>query len=191
MNGWLEKELEDYAIANAPELFRYITGEPYVNVLGRQVRCPFGIIDLLAYQGLNLFIVEFKAVCADDKTAGQLFRYRQALSGLSLPDDYTLEMMDACPLLMDIPISLVAVAPSFTNSAMRGIDVCITAKKNQNGFAFERAKWPEYDKKSIDPLRELLRPYFDGIVRREMESTRKNNDDILIRSAQQRLLEVN
>ena len=94
-------------------------------------------------------------------------------------------------MLLDLPISLVAVAPSFTDSAMRGIDVCISAQKDGDRFALERAKWPGYDKQSIDPLRELLRPYYAGLVNWRLETVRRNNDEILKSSAQKRLLEVN
>jgi hypothetical protein len=190
-NGWLEKELETYAVTHMGELFQPIIGDLPVKILGCQVRCMFGIIDLLAYQGVNLFIVEFKAVTADEKTTGQLHRYKQAICNLSLPDGYTREMMDACPMLLDFPISLVAVAPAFTDSAMRGIDVCISARKQVDRFTFERAKWPGYDRDSADSINELLRPYLAGLVAWKLGQVQRDNDSILSDSAQKRLLEVN
>ena len=169
MAKWLERELEDYVIANFDDVFCYIDEMHTAAVLGRQVHCRYGIIDLLAYQESTLFIFEFKAVRADDNVAGQLARYRRAINDVSLPAEWDIDMLNRYPLLVDFPIYTVALAPSFTDRALHGIDSCIEATKTPHGFAFRKCKWPRGDKGASRTLQTVLRPYFDSLLQSQMQ----------------------
>lgn len=191
MTPWLEKDLEDYVVSHLNDVFGLIIDNPHVTLLGRQVRCRYGIIDLLAYQDSTLFIVELKAVKADDNTAGQLQRYCRAIQHAPLPDRFSLEFLDLYPVLYDFPISLIAIAPAFTDKAAYGVDFCIKTERIVDGFSFERAVWPKGDKEANKALTTILNPYFDSLIRAQKRVWLQDSDGILLRSAMRRMLETN
>jgi hypothetical protein len=191
MSEWKEKELEDYVVDHLDDVFSLITENPHVTLLGRQVRCRYGIIDILAFQGSTLFVIELKAVKADDNTAGQLQRYRHAIDRVGLPEHFTLELLDTFPILCDFPISLVVIAPAFTDKAVYGVDLCFKATKTDTGFAFAWEHGPKGDKKASATLMSTLRPYFDSLLHTQQQLFLRDSDGILTRSAARRMLDVN
>jgi hypothetical protein len=186
-----EKHLEDYAVAHINDVFACVDKEMRVTIIGQQVPCRHGIIDLLAYYRGQLLVIEFKAVQADDKVAGQLERYKRAIRFLTLPEFITPEIMLRYPDLFENMIATVAIAPTFTTQALRSVDHCIIASRSGNEYTFEKAPYTREPKGTNDRLKEVLRPFYRNLLDTEMEISRRNSDGILRASAERRLLEVN
>jgi hypothetical protein len=185
-----ERELEDYAVAHIDEVFACLYSPPKhpVTILGRQVPCRHGIIDLLAYLGRVLFVIEFKAVKADDKVAGQLERYKRAIAATSFSDAITVEM--ALTIVNNEIAETVVVAPSFTKEALRAVDICIISKRDGDKYTFELAGYNS--SRELDTvLAKALLPYHMNIVEQEKARVKAECADILRASAAKRLLEVN
>lgn len=194
--NWNEKQLEDYAVENWDQVFNCVDPGRKSTVIGRQIPCRHGIIDLLAYRGEALYIVEFKAVKADDTVAGQLQRYRRAVEGLFYPDAVTLGMIAA--LEAGRITQTIVVAPSFTKRAMYGVDFCIRAfpvidieGKESAGFGFEPAHYCGTTKNTDAQLQEALTPYFRSVLQTEQTKLSRRNDATLRYSAEQRTKETN
>lgn len=153
MNEWLEKELEDYVVAHPQELcakaFQYFHHD--VSVLGRQVRCQFGIIDVLLWMrdenASYVLIVECKAKHEKGLAVEQTTRYQQAVSYAGIYDDLP---SDAWPTLdedndgwgqyIDIQTVPIIVAPSFDRKlAATYHGTLITAQKVGDKFIFDYA----------------------------------------------------
>jgi Holliday junction resolvase-like predicted endonuclease len=186
-----EKHLEDYAVAHIDDVFACVDKDMRVTIIGQQVPCRHGIIDLLAYYRGQLLVIEFKAVQADDKVAGQLERYKRAIQFLTVPDFITLDIMRSYPNLFDNMIATVAIAPSFTTQALRAVDHCILSSRSGNEYTFEKAPYTREPKGTNDKLKEVLRPFYRDRLNWEMEYKKKHNDQILQWSAEQRLKDVN
>lgn len=170
-NEWLEKELEDYIVANQREFCGaiYPVDMFEISLLGRQVHCQFGIIDLLFWVRNVRFsyavVVECKAKHEKGYAVEQVTRYESAIRGADIYDDTP---SDAWPIFgtdyhgwaryIDIETLPVIVAPSFDEKlipAFRG--ALVVAKHTGSGFAFERiggAPAPE----GQDQLNQVLRP---------------------------------
>lgn len=86
MRAPTERHLEDWIVANS-ELFAEDYGEdelfPYVEkIVGRQVRLPSGIADLMGAAGDQFAVVELKAGSIDETCVGQVLRYMGDLKHL-------------------------------------------------------------------------------------------------------------
>jgi hypothetical protein len=152
MSDWKEKELEDYIVANPFELFADYEIVPLslqIRLLGRQVRCKYGIIDLLyclssaeewrAYP--HIYILELKAVQADKKTVEQMERYKAAVNDIDLykyvpPGDFLhyAHMIDNF-----MTINTMIVAPSFHES-IRWFEIQKLTDRTDAGFTFRKAE---------------------------------------------------
>lgn len=171
---WLEKELED-AIADDPTILldaaygEYVHDRNYCRLLGRQVPCGTGIIDLLFTYGKQLYIVELKAVKATDATVGQTIRYKEAVK--SATDD-ALFKYAAIPQKLRIPRSLylsgldpecIIVAPTFTTEAINTMSLigqAVIARKDEEGaFRLSPAERHHFDDKADQSLVSLLKGY--------------------------------
>lgn len=191
---WDEKVLEDYAVENWQDIFRCVSSiggvEHECTVIGRQIPCRHGIIDLLAYSRYSLFVVEFKSVLADDKVVGQLQRYKRAIENLPLPKFVTLDMIPVVESLR--VVQTIVVAPSFTKRALWGADFCIEAKRFVDGhFEFRPAEYQSGNRRADEQLRDSLTPYFANLLAIESEHIKRNSEGILRHSAGQRMGEVN
>jgi hypothetical protein len=151
MNEWLEKELEDYIAQNPLELERLIFGGNYeISVLGRQVHCQSGIIDVLMWarnwRFSYVLVVECKAKHEKGLAVEQVARYVAAVEDASLYDNLP---EDAIPnqtkgragwmqhiKLNTIP---VIVAPSFDSTLTATYaGVLLSAIRTTDGFALGR-----------------------------------------------------
>lgn len=173
---WKEKDLEDYIHENPKELFEVIfpfgTGDSEIGLLGRQVECAHGIIDLMYYVTLpaacfptvHVYILELKAVPANRKTIEQVLRYRQALKNVNF---YMLMGMEEVEDLPDdiydfVHFEPVIVAPSFGNDTDWFGDRILTEMVDGN-FRFQRQK---YNLKKFDTQQTInaLQPAVDIAV---------------------------
>ena len=149
-NDWLERELEDYIVANSREFCGAIFPiDMYeISLLGRQVRCQFGIIDVLFWVRNVRFsyvvVVECKAKHEKGLAVEQVSRYQSAIQGANIYDDTPSE---AWPIFgtdyhgwaryIDLETLPVIVAPSFDNKLIPAFSgALITANKPSNGFSF-------------------------------------------------------
>lgn len=136
---WQEKELEDYVASNPPELIGLLSCST-LELMGRQVKCHTGIIDLMFASGLGLYIVEVKAVCADEKAVGQVVRYVEAIKMATEKTfwKYVPSPEDKAHLIDEIfPPVPVIIAPSFTQAAVDAIAPTgwpIEARREGGGF---------------------------------------------------------
>lgn len=169
-NEWLEKELEDYIVANPRELcaaaFRYF--DQQVTVLGRQVRCQYGIIDVLMWLHSDtvshVLVVECKAKHERGLAVEQVGRYQSAIeyAGIysGLPNDawpqygtdyhgwaHHIEI-HSCPII---------VAPSFDDKLITTFHgSLVTAQKVDSGFVLEGVGGPYPDDQG--QLNDVLAP---------------------------------
>ena len=78
-NEWREAELEEWVKDSPIRLMRLLLphmGEhSTIRILGQQLPCATGIIDLLVWADYSVFVVEFKAVSARTRELGQVTRY--------------------------------------------------------------------------------------------------------------------
>jgi Holliday junction resolvase-like predicted endonuclease len=77
MADFTEKQLEDWLVDNWQQaskraLFPYLPPSYDIELIGRQVFCSVGIIDLLAFTGRTFLVIELKAVTADEKAVEQV-----------------------------------------------------------------------------------------------------------------------
>lgn len=150
MLKWKEKELEDFIEANPLVLFPiYFEGSHEhleVVVLGRQIRCRYGIIDLLIgsywrHQDIPMFtvtVVELKAVTANQRTVEQVLRYMSAIEQINyykfVPRD---DFMDyAHEIEHFVTVESMIVAPKFDES-ITWYPSRIEATKTASGFDFD------------------------------------------------------
>lgn len=140
-NAFLEKELEDYVATDPGMLVECAQGSRNggYKLLGTQIPCVTGVIDMLFCRRNGLYLVEFKAECATEKTIGQVIRYREVIQHLNLfdyiPTDE--EWLKVYPLLPEVPVGCFIVAPSFSKDclkALRYIGYGIVADKNDSGY---------------------------------------------------------
>jgi hypothetical protein len=149
MGEWLERELEDYIVAHPRELcataFMYFTED--VSVLGRQVRCQYGIIDVLLWVHSetvsHVLVVECKAVHEKGLAVEQVTRYQSAIEFAGIYDNLP---SDAFPEYgtnnhgwahhIEIVTHPVLVAPSFDKKLVSTFHgSLVTAQKIDGGFS--------------------------------------------------------
>lgn len=128
MNPYREADLQTYVERNFMQLATW--GLPCafpVRLLGAQVPCANGIIDVLGVLGYLPVIVELKAVTVTEKVAGQILRYRAAVE-----DTF---MQQCCDLAYDLgywteielgvnPAMCVVIAPQYERSAVDALCGC-------------------------------------------------------------------
>lgn len=128
MNTFLEADLQAYVERNFTQLTSW--GLPFAltpRLLGRQVPCANGIIDVLGVLGHLPVIVELKAVTVTEKVAGQILRYRAAVE-----DTF---MQQCCDLAYDLgywteielgvnPAMCIVIAPQYERSAVDALCGC-------------------------------------------------------------------
>lgn len=155
-NEWLERELEDYIVEHPYELcsksFPYFKEQ--VSVLGRQVRCQYGIIDILLWMYSDttsmVLVVECKAKHEKGLVVEQVKRYQAAIE---YADTYRGLSDDAWPQYgteyhgwaqhIEIQTHPIIVAPSFDTkfvSTFQG--TLVAAQKINDGFEFQEVHGP-------------------------------------------------
>lgn len=138
-----ERELENYIVANLKTFTAQASDfwpldDLDVTLLGRQVPCKYGIIDLLIQVGAMLWVVELKAVRADQKCVGQLRRYERAIAELNPYEVLdTAGEMEIYANSVEPITATVLVAPSFTPDAMCAVDWAIVTEKRDDAFVFK------------------------------------------------------
>lgn len=149
-NEWLERELEDYIVEHPRELcasaFQYFNEQ--ATVLGRQVRCQYGIIDVLIWLHSDttsqVLVIECKAKHERGLAVEQVKRYQAAIEWA---DIYSGLPRDAWPEFgtsnhgwaryIEIYTHPVIVAPSFDEKLLATFHgTLVTAQKVGNSFDF-------------------------------------------------------
>jgi hypothetical protein len=189
---WTEKKLEDYTWEHwysvRDAVYRY--GSPAIRRLGRQVPCQYGIIDTLVAMGSDLWVVEFKAEKARQTVLGQLQRYRAAIRNT---DAYrflmTAEELSLFSNVVEVVYEpqLVVIAPDFSRDVVMGADLCIRATMDSGMFLYELVDNPARRMNGNGELEAALSTYLEDMVEAQKQRMRESNDEILVRSAEQRL----
>lgn len=188
MNDWNEAELEQYIVDHVPE-FVGSTGLT-VRLLGRQIPCYYGIIDLLIQVGVSVWLVELKAVPANQKAVGQLQRYQKSILEVSPYQDLTPQEFDLYGPRIDTTVHTVLVAPSITDDAVMGVDFAFIATKNGDEFEFTSTYIP-YQRGANAILETVMRPYFVDVLAWHKQARMNMSDWYLNDSAQTTLSYVN
>ena len=125
---WSERQLEDWLVNDPTMILDAALGRGHdrskVRLLGRQVRCRTGIMDLLISHDATLFIVELKAVKATEETIGQVTRYRENILHTIGSGIIKYATDDQCERFAytDGPdskdVMCIIIAPSFTPQAV-------------------------------------------------------------------------
>lgn len=164
MNSFIEKDLEDFAEANIDALSLYMTlsDKAEVSMLGRQVPCAFGRIDMLAFYMHTIFVIEFKAVKAGEKELGQVMRYCSCVERTINPAEHmSFETYNAVFDYLIYDVRPIIVAPSFSESLLASNCTLITAAQSCDGFEFS-SPWKRGTSKIVakgnERLLEALQP---------------------------------
>lgn len=125
---WLEKELEDWLMTDPVVILDAIFGPGHerskCRLIGRQVRCAVGVMDLLISYGMMLYIVELKAVKATEEAVGQITRYRENLLDVIVAGVLKQVTDEQCNRFAyvdgpsDQNVHCIVIAPSFTPQAI-------------------------------------------------------------------------
>jgi len=112
--NWKESDLEQYTVNNLDKLKSclFSSSKIEMNLIGTQIKCTFGRIDMLAWAERSLMVVEFKAVRAGEKELGQVMRYSTLIE--SVIDVYQHMSDVSFNFSSDVPYKVypVIVAPS-------------------------------------------------------------------------------
>lgn len=200
-NEWLERELEDFIVAN-PHTIGGLTHEVSVNnmdfvYLGRQIKCTVGIIDLLFHASRTLFVVELKAVRATGKDLGQVLRYANYISDhlynfvhYGRPSQFN-SMIHQFVHSNIVSITPVLVAPSFESMAASLTTVhTYQATKVADSFSIE-AVWAHSPSFDDSELHQALAPFALLIQKETLEKARFDAERDARLSAERRLSDVN
>jgi hypothetical protein len=173
---WLEKSLEKYVLSNMDELSKAIyAGTPQkITLLGSQIKCRYGIMDILCHDQFNVYVVECKAVEADESVVGQAMRYCNSLEYVlnpyfHLPD----ALLESSAEHVNYHIGSIIIAPSFCKK-LRGSN-CILIQATHKGdgqFSLERYA-PEMNGFDDTDLEEMLIPFAQMIADRAVADLRK------------------
>jgi hypothetical protein len=175
LSSYTEYELEEYLSSHFLELTSLIShGASQPILLGTQVQCPTGQIDMLGLARTTLLVVELKAVIATEKTVGQVIRYSSAIEHIAeeLVYDRLWEIYRTFPPPVNIDVLTfkclpIIVAPGFSKEALKAMyyrGFTVGASKTNDQFSF----WlPELRIPSMHPnLKQVLRPYIEVQTRR-------------------------
>ena len=71
--NWKESDLEQYTVNNLDKLKSclFSSSKIEMNLIGTQIKCTFGRIDMLAWAERSLMVIEFKAVHAGETRVSQ------------------------------------------------------------------------------------------------------------------------
>lgn len=141
---WPEKELEEFTKNNMASLWNAMSGSPAeIDLIGTQITCALGRIDMLFTTGINIFPVEFKAVKATEKDLGQVLRYVSMIE--KVIDPYSRIQLDDNYLNIAnkvfFKVQPVIVAPAFDKTLFLSDCVLVAAAKNDDG-SFNLSKAP-------------------------------------------------
>lgn len=199
-----EKHLEDWIVAN-PELFGEDYDEdqiyPYVEtIVGRQVRLPSGIADLMGAAGDQFAVVELKAGAIDETCVGQVLRYMGDLkhlwmsSYLDAPDEtkhlHQYWQYEGAGIMNgDFPeIQGFIVGHSVKNYSLvtpahwNGIEI-ITYDLTDDGYIFERVT-PDISQKRYEAMHEFSYGIIGETMREVMRyRTARNYERSMYRGA--------
>lgn len=183
MREWLEKELEKYIIENPNDLrdalaqYRTLPADanecPF-RVLGTQIHCDFGKIDMLCTWIDILYVVEFKAITADEKALGQVMRYVHYIETSFSPHLYLAHHYPAFKNdRLEWKIEPVLIAPGFSRSILNCHCPLITSEQNDdNSFSlfmdidnYELS--PRYEE-NLHAINDLLKPFALELIGRHV-----------------------
>lgn len=171
-NQWLERELEDYAKTNINALAQMLVPDTDgFDMIGVQIPCLLGRIDMLCTWRMSLFVIEFKAVKATEKELGQTLRYSSLLQNLIDPYQHIAgENFFPIANRIDYRVIPVIVAPDFDKTLFVSNCTLVQAAKTGDGvFALNRAQFPfglkDFERKNTQ-LQSLIAPYEKGLVGR-------------------------
>lgn len=182
-NEWRERELEDYVVADIGRFLGSLRvggdiSAFEVGIIGRQVKCRYGVIDLLVYSTridtpmpfFTVSLLEFKSVQADKKTVEQVMRYMTAIEQIGIydavPDD---DFFDYAHMVDSyIYFESMIVAPSFSE-AIKWYPNRVLATYNGSGFDFAFDKGIKGTRRDNDELQTALMP----IIKRATQSARQ------------------
>lgn len=184
MRDWQERDLERF-VTKHPSILRDALSELYMHdeqeneypfvVLGTQIPCDFGKIDMLCAWSNRLYVVEFKAVMADEKAVGQTMRYVHSIQHNFDPRHH---LASRYPHLkgtrIDWEIIPVIVAPSFSRPVYNCDFAFITAIRDQDNGSF--SLWFDDDAYALDPrfeenqhaINTLLEPFAWHLIERHV-----------------------
>lgn len=176
---WKEKELEDYTLSNPHRLvtaMHWMGAHQQHDVVGRQIPCHAGVIDAIVLYACQLYIVEFKATKATERTVGQLERYRAAMHRIrdrhELDADHDRGAPDDIYFLSALQwrysIKTLIVAPDFSPQTLWSADICIKARKIRGEFVYERVDMPPYNHQRDQKLTEIVDPFFNTMIERNL-----------------------
>jgi hypothetical protein len=138
--NWKESDLEQYTVNNLDKLKSclFSSSKIEMNLIGTQIKCTFGRIDMLAWAERSLMVIEFKAVHAGEKELGQVMRYSTLIE--SVIDVYQHMSDVSFNFSSDVPYKVypVIVAPSFDKkiSASNCILIQATPIEMWDGIVF-------------------------------------------------------
>lgn len=168
MADFTEKQLEDWMVANwhngcSNMLFPYVANpERSIELVGRQVRCANGIIDLLAFVGRTFAIVELKATTVDERVIEQVIRYQRAIEDASIDTEFDISLSAGWgyPSGQATATFPVVIAPGFTARAIRTLSLIgqpVIASFDNGAFMFST---PQYERATTsNNLQSVIRPF--------------------------------
>lgn len=126
MNVYLEGELQSYTERHIERDFtRWLPLLKPFRLLGAQVQCANGFIDILGVSGYRPVIVELKAELATEKVVGQVLRYRAAVQDTFERQVYDLVLPDHQDdriIIEDTAPACVVIAPAYHDKAVAGLE---------------------------------------------------------------------
>lgn len=183
MADFTEKQLEDWLTENwatehSKALFPYMPESLRpVELVGRQVRCKSGTIDLLAFSLRTFLVIELKSTTADERVIEQVMRYQHAVerAAMAAEFDISLSMGMGYPSGEATMTSLVVIAPRFTAKALNtlyviGSPVIVSFDGHEFAFSVPGVEIAQPSAK----LREVLRPYVASAIGREIGEKANN-----------------
>lgn len=175
-NQWQESDLERFVLGDLTGLATVLSASN-LELLGTQVKCKFGRIDMLCYEALTVYVVEFKAVRASESTVGQVIRYASAVRQVNpypyLPDE------DWAYRDNPVHVTTVIVAPSFDKNVLASVDHPIVATRNPDGeFVLEWADISVVEQVDLT-LEDAMQPYLKNLEQagRQQEQQRQRLAD--------------
>lgn len=138
---WLEVTLENYVKNDIGALAMplLLHSQRELNLIGTQIKCMYGRIDMLAWSENYLFVIEFKAVSAGEKELGQVVRYSNLIESVvniyRHLDDFAFRVV-VDPFYRVVP---VLIAPSFDKKLSSSSCLLVEASLDDgHNFKFER-----------------------------------------------------
>lgn len=179
---WKEVELEHYVAGDIAALadVMFTGGENHLDLVGTQIPCMYGDIDMICTWRNTIFVIEFKAVKADESTVGQVCRYASAINAIADPYQHIpSDLFDTIAPQVWLHVQPVVVAPHFDKRVFMSDCMLIQAKRLESGaFELSRAVSPQrlLDKEHLNkPLEKSLTPFLLGLVGEAVGHTQARN----------------